>query len=262
MTDSLKAAAFAAAAEIELKDELRPVWLLQISLTGLSALIIIILVIMSNVIAIDGPAASGKSTIAGMIAKHLKIAYISTGSLYRAVALACIRAGVSLEDVPLSFLKTLNLKFSPNSDGEYELTLNGEFPGSALRGIEVAAGASKVAAQSIVREYLLDVQRSFAGEKLIVMEGRDIGTVIFPDAKYKFFVTASPAERARRRMLQEGGEPDEEKLAEIARAIALRDEQDANRAIAPLKPAADSVIIDNTALSLEESMRAILDYIK
>ena len=210
---------------------------------------------MSNVIAIDGPAASGKSTIAGMIAKRLNIAYISTGSLYRAVALACLRAGRSLENVPRSFLETLKLEYRPGADGQYELMLNGEFPGAALRGLEVAAGASKVAAQ-------VDVQRSFAGEKLIVMEGRDIGTVIFPDAKYKFFITATPEERARRRLSQEGERFDAEALAEVARAIAERDEQDANRPIAPLKPAADAVIIDNTGLTLEESMLAVLEHIE
>lgn len=217
---------------------------------------------MSNVIAIDGPAASGKSTIAGMIAKHLNIAYISTGSLYRAVALACLRAGRPLENVPRSFLETLNLEYRPGADGLYELMLNGEFPGSALRGIEVAAGASKVAAQPEVRSYLLDVQRSFAGKDLIVMEGRDIGTVIFPDAKYKFFITATPEERARRRLSQEGERFDAEALAEVARAIAERDEQDANRPVAPLKPAADSIVIDNTGLTLEGSMQAVLDHIK
>ena len=217
---------------------------------------------MADVIAIDGPAASGKSTIAGMIAKHLNIAYISTGSLYRAVALACLRAGRSLENVPRAFLETLKLEYRPGADGLYELMLNGEFPGAELRGIEVAAGASKVAAQPEVRSYLLDVQRSFAGEKLIVMEGRDIGTVIFPDARYKFFITATPEERARRRLSQEGERFDAEALAEIAKAIAERDELDANRPVAPLKPAADSVLIDNTGLSLEESMQAVLDHIK
>ena len=216
---------------------------------------------MSNVIAIDGPAASGKSTIAGMLAKQLNIAYISTGSLYRAVALACIREGIPLDHVPVSFLKKQKLEFLPNAEGQYELVLNDEFPGDALRGIEVAAGASKVAAQSDVRAHLLDVQRSFAGERLIVMEGRDIGTVIFPDAKYKFFVTASPEERARRRLLQEGNVFDDAALAEVAKAIRERDELDAYRPIAPLKPAEDSILIDNTGLSLEESMRAILDHI-
>lgn len=216
---------------------------------------------MSNVIAIDGPAASGKSTIAGMIAKHLNIAYISTGSLYRAVALACLREGRSLENVPRSFLETLKLEYRPGADGQYELMLNGEFPGAALRGLEVAAGASKVAAQVDVRAFLLDVQRSFAGEKLIVMEGRDIGTVIFPDAKYKFFITATSEERARRRLSQEGERYDAEALAEVAKAIAERDEQDANRPIAPLKPAADSIVIDNTGLTLEGSMLAVLEHI-
>lgn len=211
---------------------------------------------MSNVIAIDGPAASGKSTVAGLLARKLGIAYISTGSLYRAVALACVRSGRSLEDVPLDFLKTLKLEYLPK-EGVYELCLNGAFPGGALRTPEIAAGASRVATQPIVREYLLDVQRCFADGKLIVMEGRDIGTVIFPDADFKFFVTASPEERAKRRLAQAGEVAGCASLAEVAAAIRERDEQDANRPIAPLKPAADAELVDTTAMSIDEVVETI-----
>lgn len=150
---------------------------------------------MSNCIAIDGPAASGKSTIAKRIAEKLNIAYINTGSLYRAVALAALRAGRDLASIDRGFLDTLQLEYAKDAAGGYELKLNGAFPGPALRTPEVAAGASLVATRPIVRDYLLDVQRGFAGERMIVMEGRDIGTVIFPDAAFKFFVTATPEER-------------------------------------------------------------------
>src|SRR5574344_1878717 len=159
---------------------------------------------MSKVIAIDGPAASGKSTVAGELARRLGIAYISTGSLYRAVALACERAKGSLDAVREEFLAGLKLDYRPGADGVYQLMLNGVFPGAELRRPEIAAGASRVATQPAVRNYLLDVQRKFAGARLIVMEGRDIGTVIFPDAEYKFFITATPQERARRRLAQSG----------------------------------------------------------
>ena len=154
---------------------------------------------MSNVIAIDGPAASGKSTAARLLAERLNIAYVNTGSLYRAVALAARRAGQEMSALSPEFLNTLKLEYVPDQSGRYELELDGSFPGAELRSAETASGASLVATQPAVRDYLLGVQRSFAGEKLIVMEGRDIGTVIFPDARYKFFITATPEERARRR---------------------------------------------------------------
>ncbi|HCH84914.1 MAG TPA: (d)CMP kinase, partial [Lentisphaeria bacterium] len=168
---------------------------------------------MSNCIAIDGPAASGKSTIAKRIAEKLNIAYINTGSLYRAVALAALRAGRDLASIDRGFLDTLQLEYAKDAAGGYELKLNGAFPGPALRTPEVAAGASLVATRPIVRDYLLDVQRGFAGERMIVMEGRDIGTVIFPDAAFKFFVTATPEERARRRLAQDGEAADGATLA-------------------------------------------------
>ncbi len=207
---------------------------------------------MSKVIAIDGPAASGKSTVAKRLAERFGIAYVNTGSLYRAVALAASRAGVPFSAVNTAFLATLKLAYCPDADGRYELTLNGEFPGSALRSPEIAAGASTVAAIPQVRDFLLDVQRGFAGERPIVMEGRDIGTVIFPDAQYKFFVTATPEERARRRLAQSGEVPDGATLAEVARDIAERDRQDANRPVAPLKPAADAELVDTTGSSIDE----------
>ncbi|WP_288561491.1 (d)CMP kinase, partial [uncultured Victivallis sp.] len=178
---------------------------------------------MSNVIAIDGPAASGKSTAARLLAERLNIAYVNTGSLYRAVALAARRAGQEMGALSPEFLNTLKLEYVPDQNGRYELKLDGSFPGAELRSAEIASGASLVATQPAVRDYLLGVQRSFAGEKLIVMEGRDIGTVIFPDARYKFFITATPEERARRRLAQSGEVTDGATLAEVAKAIAERD---------------------------------------
>lgn len=213
---------------------------------------------MSNCIAIDGPAASGKSTIAKRIAEKLNIAYINTGSLYRAVALAALRAGRDLASIDRGFLDTLQLEYAKDAADGYELKLNGAFPGPALRTPEVAAGASLVATRPIVRDYLLDVQRGFAGERMIVMEGRDIGTVIFPDAAFKFFVTATPEERARRRLAQDGEAADGATLAEVAREIAARDKQDSERAVAPLKPAADAAVIDTTGLSIDEAVDTII----
>lgn len=212
---------------------------------------------MSNVIAIDGPAASGKSTIAKRLAERFGIAYVNTGSLYRAVALAAVRAGRRLEALPESFLASLKLEYCQDESGRYELKLDGAFPGAALRTAEIADGASLVATQPAVRDYLLGVQRSFAGERWIVMEGRDIGTVIFPDAACKFFVTATPEERARRRLAQSGEVADGASLAEVARAIAERDRQDSTRTVAPLRPAPDAEVIDTTGLSIDESVDRI-----
>lgn len=212
---------------------------------------------MSKCIAIDGPAASGKSSIARRIAEKLNVAYVNTGSLYRAVALAGLRAGQDIAALDRKFLDTLKLEYVERDPGVWDLKLNGEFPGAALRTPEVAAGASLVATQPEVRNYLLDVQRGFAGERLIVMEGRDIGTVIFPDADYKFFITASPEERARRRLAQSGEARDSATLAEVAREIAARDKQDSERAVAPLKPAEDAVVIDTTGFSLDEAVETV-----
>ena len=122
---------------------------------------------MSNVIAIDGPAASGKSTIAKRLAERFRIAYVNTGSLYRAVALAAVRAGVKLDSLTPAFLSTLKLEYCRDDSGRYELKLNGEFPGAALRAPEIADGASLVATQPVVRDFLLGVQRGFAGERVL-----------------------------------------------------------------------------------------------
>ncbi len=212
---------------------------------------------MTNVIAIDGPAASGKSTVAKRLSERLGIAYINTGNLYRAVALAARRAGVDPARLTPEFLAGIRLGYHPAADGRFELMLDGEFPGEALRTQEIADLASLVATQPAVRNHLLGVQRGFAGEKWIVMEGRDIGTVIFPDARGKFFVTATPEERARRRLAQSGEVAEGATLAEVARAIAERDRQDSTRAVAPLVPAADAVQIDTTGKTIDEVVEMI-----
>ena len=216
---------------------------------------------MSLVIAIDGPAASGKSTAARSLAARRGIACVNTGSLYRAVALAAVRAGIAFDKVDLPFLRNLTLDYAPGAGGELELRLNGEFPGEALRTPEIAAGASRVATLPQVRAFLLDVQRRMAAGQWIVMEGRDIGTVIFPDAKYKFFVTASPLERARRRLAQAGETAAGATLEAVAREIAARDRQDSERKTAPLKPAPDAVVIDTTDRTAEEVVSLLESYI-
>ncbi|MDD3886160.1 MAG: (d)CMP kinase [Victivallaceae bacterium] len=218
---------------------------------------------MSKVIAIDGPAASGKSTVASCLAERFNIACVNTGSLYRAVALAALRTDIGLDAIPVGFLHKIKLQYAHKANGGVSLKLNGSFVvASELRAPEIADGASKVATQPAVREFLLDVQRSFAGRELIVMEGRDIGTVIFPDAEYKFFVTASPEERARRRLAQSGEVNCQATLAEVARSIAERDRQDSTRAVAPLKPADDATVIDTTGMTIDEVVEKIASVVE
>ena len=218
---------------------------------------------MDKVIAIDGPSASGKSTLARNLSESLHIPYINTGSMFRATALAAQKRNIAWDDEKAlqDMLRTVTMEYKVNSNGEFELFCDGEFPGEALRSAEIAAGASKVGTCPAVREELKNQQRRMSAIGWIVMEGRDIGTVIFPDAEFKFFITASPLERARRRLAQEGDKAGGT-LEEVAAAIAARDEQDSNRAVAPLKPAADAELVDNSNMTLEETFNYIYNKVK
>ena len=205
----------------------------------------------TTVVAIDGPAGAGKSSVASLLAQRLGFTHVNTGSLYRAVALAVRRAGVAIDPVEPAFLDTLRITFEGG-----RLLLNGQDPGEALRSAACAADASVVAKQPAVRAFLLPVQRKIAASQWIVMEGRDIGTVVFPDARVKIFLTASSLIRARRRM-EQGEVPPGATLDEVRREIERRDLQDSTRAAAPLKAADDAVTVDNSALTLEETVEAI-----
>ena len=210
----------------------------------------------STVVAIDGPAGAGKSTVARMLAARLGISYINTGSLYRALALAAVESGLDLHaDIPETFLSAQKLEFRGET-----LLLNGRDPGNALRSPECAANASLISKQPKVREFLLPVQRDAARHQWIVMEGRDIGTVIFPDAKIKFFVTASLEERARRRLAQSGEVMSGADFASVVEEIRRRDEQDSKRETAPLRPAEDAVMVDTTGLSIDEVVKLLADH--
>ena len=218
---------------------------------------------MQNVIAIDGPSASGKSTLAHRLAARLNIPCVNTGSMFRAVALAARRAGIDWGDsaAVTQLLSRIRIDYCRNARGEWDLALDGAFPGEALRSTEIAAGASRVAAYPAVREALKTMQRALAGTHWLVMEGRDIGSVIFPEARFKFFVTASPLERARRRLAQEGDKAGGS-LEEVAARIAERDEADRTRAVAPLCPAPDAVIVDNTDMDAEAMFNLIYSQVK
>ena len=210
---------------------------------------------MSTVVAIDGPAGAGKSTVARMVADRLNYAYINTGSLYRALAYAAVTSGIAFSDITPEFLAGLQLEFRGA-----DLYLNGVKLDAQLRKPECAEGASIVSAKPFVRDYLMPVQRNAAGNQWIVMEGRDIGTVVFPDAERKFFVTASPEERARRRMAQSNEIANGATFESILADIIAREERDMNREIAPLKQAADAILIDTTGLTIDEVVAKIASY--
>lgn len=219
-----------------------------------------------NVIAIDGPAASGKSSAARQLAAALPGAvYVNTGSMYRAAAWKALRNGIDPANPDMEklnrMLETTQMRFVPAPDGP-ELEVDGELPGETLRAPEISANASAIATIPEVRRKLVDLQRRMASENMIVMEGRDIGTVVFPDAKYKFFLTASPEVRARRRLVQDGGTPDPAEVARVAAEIASRDKTDSTRADSPLRKAEDAVFIDNSDFTLEETIQRMLERIR
>ena len=218
---------------------------------------------MDNVIAIDGPSASGKSTLARNLSAVLHIPYINTGSMFRATAWAAARRNIAWDDenALVQMLKNLTMEYRANSNGDFELFCDNTFPGEELRSTEIAAGASKVGTLPMVRAELKKLQQRMSKIGWIVMEGRDIGTVIFPEAKFKFFITASPLERARRRLAQEGDKAGGT-LEEVAAAIAARDLQDSTREIAPLKAADDAELVDNSNMTYEETFNHIYNKVK
>ncbi|MBR3767471.1 MAG: (d)CMP kinase [Clostridia bacterium] len=214
-------------------------------------------------IAIDGPAGAGKSTAAKMIAKELGFIYIDTGALYRSIGIAVLRKGLKTDNAQdvISVLPEvqLSLKFV---DGEQRVILCGEDVSRDIRLPEASMAASNVSAIPEVRSFLLDMQKKFARENNCLMDGRDIGTVILPDAELKIFLTASAEVRAERRYkeLIEKGTPKD--YNELLEEIKLRDYNDSNRAVAPLKPADDAVIIDSSEMNLEEVVSKIVSLAK
>ncbi|MBO5955604.1 MAG: (d)CMP kinase [Clostridia bacterium] len=215
-------------------------------------------------IAIDGPAGAGKSTIAKAAASELQLVYIDTGAMFRAIGLASIRAGFNpTEDVEeiIDMLPKLNIDIAHGENGQ-EIFLNGENVSTEIRMPEVSVAASDVSKIPAVRQKLLVLQRSIAEKTDVIMDGRDIGTVVLPNADLKIFLTASVDERAMRRykeLVEKGIECDFE---EVKRDMEYRDKNDSEREIAPLKPADDGVIVDTTGKSLQESVDMILGLIK
>lgn len=213
---------------------------------------------MYHAIAIDGPAGAGKSTIAKALAARLHYIYIDTGAMYRAIGLFALRSGVSGEDREgvAALLPEIRLELC-FQDGAQHILLNGEDVSQAIRTPQASAYASLVSAIPAVRSFLLDYQRSFARSNSVIMDGRDIGTVVLPQADCKIFLTAGSEARARRRFAELQAKGDETPYEEVLAAIRQRDRQDSSREAAPLKAAEDAVVVDTTACTLEESIEKV-----
>lgn len=215
-------------------------------------------------IAIDGPAGAGKSTLARALAKEIGYLYVDTGAIYRTVALRCKQEGADPSDpeqvAPL--LEGLDLRMAYGEDGVQHMYLSGKDVSEDIRHHEISGMASQVAALPQVRAFLLDFQRRQAQEHDVVMDGRDIGTVVLPNADVKIFLTAAPEARARRRARELELRGEQADYETILHDIIRRDEQDRNRPVAPLRQAEDAVLVDTTRLNLEESLEALLAAIK
>ena len=210
-------------------------------------------------VAIDGPAGAGKSTIAKAVAARYGFIYVDTGAIYRTVGLAARRAGADPHDAAAvtALLPGLDIRFDYGPDGAQRMFLNGEDVSAAIRTPEISMYASAVSAIPAVRSFLLDMQRDTARRHSVVMDGRDIGTVVLPDADLKIFLTASLQARAKRRLAELAAKGDASTLAGVTADMARRDEQDASRAAAPLRTAEDAVLLDTSDMTLDESIQAV-----
>lgn len=223
---------------------------------------------MDIIIAIDGYSSTGKSTTAKAVAKALGYVYIDTGAMYRAVTYLALEKGYAstsgIEVKPLmKALRQSEIKFVYNADlGFSEIYLNGKNIEDEIRGIEIANWVSEVAKQPEVRTYLVNLQRKLGEQKGIVMDGRDIGTTVFPEAELKIFMTASEQVRAERRYKELQNKGDNSSFEEVLANIQHRDHIDTTRKESPLKKAEDAVVIDNTYLTIEEQVEKILALVK
>ena len=212
-------------------------------------------------IAIDGPAGAGKSTIARRVAKELSFIYVDTGAMYRAMALYLLEKGISGDEKISEACHDADISIR-YENGEQQVILNGKNVTAFLRKEEVGKTASTVAKYGKVREKLVSLQQKIASENDVIMDGRDIGTVVLPNAEVKIYLTASSRVRAERRYkeLQEKGETCD--LDQIEKDIILRDEQDMNREISPLRQADDAVLVDSSDMSIEEVVNCLIDIVE
>jgi cytidylate kinase len=214
-------------------------------------------------IAIDGPSGAGKSTLAKSVAKALGIYYLDTGAMYRAVAYAAIKQGVDISnpDEVAELAAKVNLT-TEYENGEQKVLLSGEDVMPYIRTPEISRAASDISAYPCVRLKLVEMQREVAKKYDVVLDGRDIGTYVLPDAKYKFFLTADIEERAKRRYLENKNKGIDKEYAEVLSEMEQRDKNDSTRSLAPLKKADDAVLIDTTNMSAREVLDAVLSGVR
>ena len=221
---------------------------------------------MSNLVrvAIDGPSGAGKSTLARSLAQTLGYVYVDTGAIYRTIGCCAFRRGLDPQDgeAVAAALPEIHVELTYGKDGLQRMWLNGEDVTEDIRRPEISRYASAVSAHPAVRAFLLDMQRELARRNSVIMDGRDIGTVVLPEAEVKIFLTASPETRARRRCreLEERGTP--EPFEKVLKEIQERDWNDTHRAVSPLRQAEDAVVLDTTALNFQESRTALLQIIQ
>ena len=218
---------------------------------------------MNDVITIDGPAGSGKSTVSRVLAKRINYIYLDTGAMYRAVALVAKRNGISIEDGKRlgELCRALALRFNTNEDPP-RLFLGKEDISVAIRSPEMDMLSSDVSKVREVRDAMTHLQRKMAKGYSLVAEGRDMGTVVFPEAKHKFFLTASPEVKAERRYRERIGQGESVSRELVKTELKIRDHQDMTRSVAPLRPAKGAKVIDSSPLTVEEVVKEILIHIK
>lgn len=214
-------------------------------------------------VAIDGPGGAGKSTVAKAAAKELGLIYVDTGALYRAVGVNALRNGVDTKDEKAikKMLKKTEVELK-HIDGVQHVFLNGEDVSEEIRTPDASMAASNVSTIQIVRDFLFDTQRDIAKKNNCIMDGRDIATVVLPDAQVKIFLTASAEVRAQRRFLELQQKGSDETYEKVLADLIERDYQDSHREIAPLKPAEDSIIVDTSEMPLDESIATVVNLIK
>lgn len=215
-------------------------------------------------IAIDGPGSAGKSTVARAVAKQLGFIYVDTGAIYRAIGLKFVRTGKSFTNENIiSVLPGTELSLT-HIDGEQHIIIDGEDVSSFIRTQEISSAASKVSAVPEVRAFLLDLQRNIARKNNVIMDGRDVGTVILPNAEVKIFLTANVEVRARRRHreLMAKGLETPDTFERVLKEVAERDKADSERATAPLKPAEDAVLVDTSDMDFEQSVQTVINIIR
>ena len=210
------------------------------------------------IVAIDGYSSCGKSTIAKSLAKYAGYMYVDTGAMYRAVALYMMQQGASDNQQIISLLDQVNIRFELQPDGSQHTMLNGTDVEAKIRTLEVGNKASQVSQIREVRQFLVAQQQDMGKQKGIVMDGRDIGTIVFPNAELKLFLTASPEVRAQRRFDELKAKGDTPDFAEVLADVNSRDYRDTHRAESPLRQAEDAVVVDNSQMTREQQMQVII----